>query len=332
MPMPRMLQRLTAWLISIAAVSAIVIFVGYQRRHPSTDDAYLQGYVISIAPQVSGPVLQVPVVDNQAVKKGELLFEIEPAPFQLALDDANARLAAARQQFEMATSEVKAAESLIENRKAAVANFQDQFDRLGALVKQGAETPIQFETVTSQLQAAQANLNAALDALQRAQIARGTEETNPQILSAKSAVAMAALNLSYCKVFAPCDGWVTNCVLAAGNYVTTGIPVFAMVQSGTFWLSANFRETEVSKIQPGMRARVTLRGYPGRAFEARVQGTAWAIYQQSLAKELVPVVNPTIDWVQLAQRFPVRIDLIDPPADLPLRVGASGSATILLEQ
>jgi multidrug resistance efflux pump len=150
------------------------------------------------------------------------------------------------------------------------------------------------------------------------------------LAEARAQLALAELNLSYTRVFAPVDGWVTNLTVARGTYVHIGDPLMAVVDSRTFWVSGYFKETLLGGIQPGDRARIVLMGHANAPLTGVVQGTGWGIFRSDGASnDLLPAVSPTIDWVRLAQRFPVRIEVVDNPGQIPLRIGATATVIIL---
>ncbi len=326
---PSLLLRVATGLLVVAAAWAAWQFWQYHVRHPATNDLYLEADILKIAPRVSGPLVAVHLVDNQHVAECDLLFEIDPTDFQQAVDAATANLARAKQQFEIRGEAIKAAEDIVDAKLADMENRRIIRDRARKLLEAGAGTQAEFDNANAGFRTADADLENAKQLLEEARIQRGTEETNPEIQAARTALAIANLQLGYTQVRAPVAGYVTNLNLPVGSYVTEGLPQVVLVKDGTWRATANFRETDLRRIQLGQKAVVHLKLYPGQPIEGSVEGIAWAVAQEDLSDGSVPVIAPTVDWVRLAMRFPVRIRLSDPPPDRPFRVGASGHVRIL---
>jgi len=323
-----LILRLVTVLLVIGALIAAALFWRHQVRFPSTKDLYIEADILYIAPRVSGPLVAVHVQDNQPVKTGDLLFEIDPTDFQKAVEGAQADLASAQLQFRMLGEAITAAEDSVDARLATFENQQIMLQRSRELLDSGAGTQEEFDNVNASFRRAKADLDSAKRNLEQLKVQRGTEETNPSIQAARVALEEAQLQLSYTKVSAPVDGYITNLNLPVGTYVTEGDSQLVLLKAGTWRAAANFKETDLRRIQIGDKARVFLKMYPGRPFEGTVQGIGWGVASEDLPSTEIPIISPTVDWVRLAQRFPVRIQLGDMPPDYPLRVGASGYVQI----
>lgn len=270
--------------VLLAVIAAVVLYQRYASR-PWTRDGQVRANIVGIAPRVAGPIIQIPITDNQPVKKGDLLFEIDPATFQAAVNDASAKL----QQAEAAR--LQAEQNLSRQTELYKTNVVGQQD---------------YQNAQDQYYGAAADVAAAQAQLQTAQ-----------------------LNLSYTKVFAPVDGYLTNVNTSPGTYVNAGEQLLALVDASSFWVAAYFKETEISSVQPGNPARITLMGHAGRSFSGVVESTGWAIFiSDGSTVELIPQVAQTIDWVRLPQRFPVRLKITGQPP-VPLRIGQTVSVVIL---
>jgi len=286
-----MKTRLFNYAITLALVG-FAVWAGvslYQRyiQNPWTRDSQVRANIVGIAPRVSGPIVQVAVHDNQEVKKGDLLFEIDPADFQAQLD--------------LATGQVLNAE----------ANFKQQrqnLDRQTDLYKTHVNALMDFQNAQDSFAAAEAQLAAA-----------------------KANMKLAALNLSYTRVCASVDGYVTNMNTSVGTYVTAGSQLMALVDTDSFWVAAYFKETQLPHIALGQKAKLTFMGYPGQPFEGVVRSIGWGVYVQdgsgSTSTGLLPSISQTIDWVRLPQRFAVRIQVVGSPP-VPLRIGQTVYAAI----
>jgi multidrug resistance efflux pump len=273
----------TLVVVALALGAAYLLYHRYSVR-PWTRDAQVRANVVGIAPRVYGPIVQIPIKDNQPVKKGDLLFEIDPATYRAAVDDASAKVQQTAAQTLQAHQNLARQEELYKTKvvdQQTYQNAQDQYD------------------------SARANEAAA-----------------------KAQLQTAELNLRYTKVYAPVDGYLTNVRTSAGTYVNAGEELLALVDARSFWVAAYFKETQISNVKPGDKVKVTLMGYPRQPFEGVVESTGWAVLiQDGSTVKLIPQVAQTIDWVQLPQRFPVRVRITgQPPA--PLRIGQTTSVAI----
>ena len=286
-----------ARLLNLFVTLVIVCLAGwaawslYQRyvHDPWTRDSQVRANIVGIAPRVSGPIIHVAVHDNQQIKVGDLLFEIDPTDF-------NAQLNVAAGQ--------------VLNSEANLKQRQQDLDRQSALYKTHVVAEQDFQNAQDNFSAGQA-----------------------QLVSAKANLELARLNLSYTKVFSPVDGYVTNMNTSEGTYVTAGKQLLALVDASSFWIAAYFKETQLAHIQIGQKANLSLMGYK-QQFQGVVRSIGWGIYVQdgsgSDATGLLPLVNQTVDWVRLPQRFPVRIE----PAGTPpvsLRIGQTVSVALTPE-
>ena len=273
----------------IVVVSAVVITLyvwGIIERHPRTDDATARANVVGIAPRVSGQTLKLNVQDNQAVKEGDVLFEIDPEDYRLILEKAKAELATLDQQL---------------------AQAQDTLRRLEPLLPHGFTTA---------------------DTVDKARTAVTTLQAQRQ--GAIASINLEELHLSYCKVIAPFSGRVINLNISAGAHVTAGVPVFSLLDTRKWYVIANFREAEVRHMAPGSEAIVFLSSAPNQRFRGKVEGIGWAVKPEGeidLPASGVPYVKRELNWVRVAQRFPVRIEVENPDQNL-FRMGASAVAII----
>jgi multidrug efflux system membrane fusion protein len=283
----RKFVRKVVSVVLIAGAVLITLYVwGIIERHPRTDDAAARANVVGLAPRVSGQILKLSVQDNQAVKEGDVLFEIDPEDYRLILEKAKADLAALDRQ---------------------IAQAHDTLRRLEPLLPHGFATA---ETVDK---------------------ARTAEETlRAQRDGAVAAINLEELHLSYCKVIAPFSGRVINLNISAGAHVTAGVPVFSLLDTSKWYVVANFREAEIRHMAPGSEAIVYLSSAPNQRFRGKVQGIGWAVKPEGeidLPPSGVPYVKRELNWVRVAQRFPVRIEVENPDEDL-FRMGASAVAII----
>ena len=327
----RVLGRAIGAAIIVATVLVTLWVLDLNRRFPRTDDAYVRANLVGIAPHVSGPIVELPVVDNQTVKAGDLLFVVDPRPYQVTLDRARAELAVVESQISAQQSAIAAAEAEVKRREAESWYAADYLRRVEPLLKKQYVTTDKVEDARSKQRAAAAAHEQARHELTRAkELLAQFGELNARRQAAQAAVGDAELNVGYCWVRAPFDGYITNLNISVGQYARQGEQVLALVDGRSWYVLANFRETFLDAIRPGMEADVYLMSYPGHRFRGVVQGTGWAIHPPDGATVgVLPEVQPTLNWVRLAQRFQVRIKLQDPDPEQPFRMGATAVVTIL---
>jgi len=311
---------------------------GVSEHHPRTDDASARANVVGIAPRVRGHIVKLRVQDNQAVQSGEVLFEIDPEDYALALEKAKAELATLDQRIEVARAQdaelkfqIKAAEAGVERGKAELKQAGDTLERMRPLLPDGFTKADDVDKAATAKRVAAAALAAEEERLNQARTALSTLATLiAQRPGAVAAVDLAALDLSYCKVMAPFPGRVVNLNISAGAYATIGIPVFSLLDTRKWYVMANFREAEVRHMAPGSEAIVYLSSAPNLRFRGKVQGIGWAVVPEGeidLPPAGVPYVKRELNWVRVAQRFPVRIEVENPDPAL-FRMGASAAAII----
>ncbi|HXM04159.1 MAG TPA: HlyD family secretion protein [Chthoniobacterales bacterium] len=288
-PVPKKRKPVLGLIIGVASpVLAFILSLAawnFNEQHPRTDDAVVRANLIGIAPRVSGPIIKVCMRDNQFVKSGDLLFEIDPADFKTALDSARAS---------------------VSNLQANLLQKRQDFDRETELFQRRVDSKQQFQDAQNAFTGAQAQLDSARANLQQAN-----------------------LNLGYTKVFAPFDGEVVSLNISEGYYATAGTTVFDFLDARKWYVLANFRERELKSIRPGMTAEVYLWSNPDRRFEGIVEGISPAAVSPDDNSQVsgVPSIQRDLNWVRIAQRFPVRI-LMENPDPRVFRMGTTAVTTI----
>lgn len=318
------------WLALAAVVVATVAGAFLYWRHavlyPSTENAYTGSNIVRVASEVSGPVIHVYVRTDERVNSGDPLFDIDPILYDAALRNARAQFDAAADAAGTAGESLKkAADTLEEKRDAledALKTYRDAKDA------QAPEAP-----PSDQLKAAENAWQEALKAYQEAEDAFNKEQdkkltvTTPtvQLRAASAQLSKATHDRVETHATSPSDGIVSNVTLRPGATVQAGQPLFAIIEANRWWVDANFKETDLARVKVGQPAEVRLDMYPDTTFK----GTVESISAGSGASfSVLPPENASGNWVKVTQRFPVRITLTDPPADKPLRVGASAWVTI----
>ena len=325
-------RRIVIVVLSIALAGVLgALYYRHYGLYPSTDDAYVDADVVQIVAQVSGPLVNLAVSDNQAVEAGDLLFEIDPRPFQIAVENAKAQVDKTGQNVSAQSDSVASAEAQFQRAQAALRLAKVQFQRVAPLAEQGAVPYQDRDKAQAQLDEARSGLAKAQAQLTKTQHELGEMgASNADTRMAIAQLESAQLQLSYCRVTAPVNGYVTNLTLSRGSYANVGSPILSLVDTDSWRVVAYLKETQLRRIQPGQTAIVHLPAYPGVRFDGRVQGIGWGIQQQDGATgaEGLPSVSPTVDWVRMAQRFPVRITLVDRDPAHPLRKGMSATLRI----
>jgi multidrug efflux system membrane fusion protein len=327
--------RIAGMTLATAVYAATIVLALYVTRiyflFPQTDDAYVRANTIGIAPHISGPIVELPIRDNQQVKKGDLLFVVDSRPYQADLSAAEANVDLTNLQIGAFDNTIAAAKARATQLEADRAYDQQYLGRLIPLLPENFVTANDVSNARSKLAAATAAVANARSEVARASNELGTYgDINARRKAAEAAAYKARLNVEYCYVHAPFDGYVTNLNIAVGQYANEGKQVVSLVDDRNWYVMANFRETFLARIQPGMSARVFLLGYPNVRFRGRVEGVGWALFQDNGASvEGLPRVEPTLNWVRLAQRFPVRVTLEDHDPHYPFRMGETAVVTIM---
>jgi multidrug efflux system membrane fusion protein len=334
MPRAPLAAQLVGRLLGLAIMAGAIAAAAYVGMlyyvYPRTDDAYVRANSVGIAPHVGGPIVKLPVVDNQHVKEGDLLFVVDPRPYRSALDAAQAKLDLTNLEIKALQDAIAAAQAEQKRRAADAAYAAQYLARIEPLLKRHFVTANDVFDARSKARAAQAAVDNARSAVRQAHNQLGQYgDINARRKAAEAAVYDAKLNVDYCYVRAPFDGYVTNLNIAVGQYANEGREVLSLIDNRTWYVMANFRETFLSHIRPGMSAEVFLLSYPNRRFRGRVQGIGWGLYQENGATVAgLPQVEPTLNWVRLSQRFPVRVILGPNNPEYPFRMGQTAVVTI----
>jgi membrane fusion protein (multidrug efflux system) len=294
----------------------------------STDDAQVKQDIVSVSPQVAGPVQQVFVRNGTRVKKGDLLFRIDPAPFQVALEQAQAQLANARLQTSQLRTQAAGTGADITGAAANLKIKQNAFARQQALLKKGFTTRADYEDALNEVRTAETELADARARAANAHAAIAPGE-QPSIAQAQAAVDKAKLDLERTYIRAPMDGVVENADnLQIGQMAVTGVGMLSLVHSTSAWVEANFKEKDVGRMVPGQRAKIEVDAYPGIDFPAHVQSVGAGTGSEF---SLLPAQNANGNWVKVTQRVPIRI-VFDGNPSKPMIAGLSVNATVYFDK
>jgi membrane fusion protein (multidrug efflux system) len=309
----------------IAAVG-LYLWLG-SGRYVSTDNAYVQQDKIAVTAEIAGPIAEVVVKENQRVKKGDLLFRIDPRPYRIALQQAEAQIAAAQVRVHELEAETAGTGADIKGATANLGFAERAFERQAELLRRGFTTRARYDEAQHAVQEARERLaNARAEAeIKQAALSQGPAEAQPAVASALAARAKALLDLQRTEVHAPADGFVTQTDrLQVGNAVLPGLAVVTIVRSGDTWIEANYKETDLAKMAPGQPAEVKLDAYPS----AKIRGHVASIGRGTGSEfSILPAQNASGNWVKVTQRVPVRI-VIDGEPQRPLIAGLSAEVTV----
>ena len=294
----------------------------------STDDAQVKQDIVSVSPQVNGQVVQVFVRNGAKVKRGDLLFRIDPQPYRVALEQAQAQLANAQLQTQVLRTTAAGTSGDITGAEANLAIKRNALGRQQALLRQGFTTKADYEDALNEVKTAETQLAdaRARSANASAAVAPGEQ---PQIAQARAAVDKARLDLERTDVLAPMDGVIENAdKLQVGQMAVTGIGMVSLVHSSNAWVEANFKEKDVGRMVPGERAIVEVDAYSGQKFEGYVQSIGAGTGSEF---SLLPAQNANGNWVKVTQRVPVRIAFKGMPSK-PMIAGLSVTAKVIFDQ
>ncbi len=334
-PPARKKKRKLQLIIGIATLVILVLVVFYYINciapYEDTDDAFIDGYVTLISPRVAGPVTKLLITDNQEVKAGDVLVEIDPSDYQATVAQAKADLAAAQSQLISAQAQVLVSESKVTQAKAAVTSAEAQNDRANADLKRyqsvesRAISKTDFDQTQAQARSAVASLESANSQVKAADAdvalsQAGVETANASIKQAEAKLQLAELNLSYTKIIAPFDGRITARSVQLGNYVQPGLALFALVPRDV-WVTANFKETQLTHMQPGQPVTIHVDAYPAHNFKGKVDSLQAGTGARF---SLLPPENAVGNYVKVVQRVPVKIIFDEElPTNLDISPGMS---------
>jgi membrane fusion protein (multidrug efflux system) len=328
-------RRITWRRILLLIGPIVLVVVGgvyyiFSGRYVSTDDAYIKSRILSVTATVPGQVVQVPVNDNQAVKKGDVLVVIDPAPYQQRLLSAEADLARAVQNADQLRAQVRSRQQDVLQANADTDYARKEFARQSPLVASGAvaksfNDKAQRDLISAQARAASLTHQIDADLAQLGGNIDTPDTKLPAYLAALAARDIAAYNLDHATIKAAADGRVGAVTVRTGEYVQAGQNLFPQIMTSDTWIEANVRETDLTHVRDGQPATFTVDAYPGHTFKAKVQS-----FSPATGSELsvLPAENATGNWVKIVQRLPLKLTPELEAGDPPLRTGLSVNVDI----
>ncbi|MFZ1742371.1 MAG: HlyD family secretion protein, partial [Pontixanthobacter sp.] len=321
-------------LVLMLSVPLLIALVGgyfwmISGRSVETDNAYVQQDKLSIAAEIGGRIITVAVAENQQVKKGDLLFVIDPEPFKLAIRQADASIASAQVDVQSQATDYQATSVNISAAREDIAFAQSKLERQKALWDRGFTTRADYDAAQHAVAQAQEQLRVAVSAAAQAKAKLATAPSlpgqNPAVAAARVNREQAMLNLSRTEVRAPMDGRVTQADrLIKGQLMISGLPALTLVADKKSWIEANFKETDLANMQIGQKAKIKFDAYPELVLEGHVASIGAGTGSEF---SILPAQNATGNWVKVTQRVPVRI-AIDSQSSRALIAGLSATVTV----
>jgi membrane fusion protein (multidrug efflux system) len=319
-------RRLLLALGPIAVVAISSYFYLNGGRFQGTDNAYIKAHMTSISPEISGRVVQVPVHENQVVKQGEILLQIDPEPLTIALTGAQAELASVRNDIDAEKAAYRQRQTDLQMANDNVGLAKREFARREKLFNAKTISESDYDEARNSYSVAQAQMSGVKQDIQRilSDLSGNPDiapEDHPKVQAAQAKVDQAALDLRRATITAPGDGIVSQIDnIRPGTYLTAGRPAFSLVSNNDLWIDANLKETDLTFVKTGQEATISVDTYPGVEFVAEVESIGAGTGSEFSA---LPAQNATGNWVKVVQRIPVRLKLEPKPDQPQLRAGMS---------
>lgn len=303
------------------------------KTHITTDNAFIEAHIHPVSPRVPGTVTTVYVHDNQLVKKGEPLVELDPADYDVRVQVASADLDMARNETSGDYAQVEAARAMVAHGRAGLDQAELDFKRGNALYAKEVIPREQLDRLETARRVAAAQLREAEEGVRKAQAQLGLARSGgkeARVAQREAKLREATLSLSYTRIVSPADGYVTRKSVEPGTTIQAGQPLMAVVALDDAWVTANYKESQLSHMKPGQRVTFIVDAYPSRTFTGRVESI---MAGTGAAFSLLPPENATGNYVKVVQRVPVKI-VVDPESDPQhlLRVGMSVVPTVMVER
>lgn len=330
------IARLTGWAIIAAAAVAITLAAREIDQRPRTTAAEIEAPVVHVSASVPGRVLDIKVANNAAVKGGDILFAIDPAPYKLRVEQARAEVKAAESEVAQGTRNLSGqranAAVALEQVKRAEENLalaESTLARLEPLLPRGFVTAQQVDQARTSRNDARISLDQAFTQARGTSDVVGTLDTRQaQLDVARASLALAEYNLANTVVLAPFGGKITGFKLAVGEYVVTGQTVAVLIDTANWEAVANFREVDLGNIKVGSKATVFVMTDQSVRMRGVVESIGWGVRSdETVVLRGLPLVEKSLNWVRVARRYPVTVKLLDAPERL-LRIGASAIVVV----
>lgn len=309
--------------VIVALAAAYQIFTSFVAY---TDDAYVRSDLISIAPEVTGRIIAVHVVDNQDVKPGDKLASIDPEPFILDVNQRKADVAQAEAFVQTAEDELRTAKAMLDQSASARTYAEQTQRRLDDLVRTNNAPRAELDKANDELRRADAEMVISRSVIEKSQ--SNIIAQRAAVNRAAAALATAQWRLSRTEIVAPSAGSIVHLTLRVGDTATAEVPLIGIVDASSWRIIANYKQDYIRSLEIGGTAWVWLDTQPWRFHRARIGGIARGISREQGEVKLLPYVAPTTDWIRLQRRFPVTLFLVDPPPGGRLYMGADARTVI----
>jgi multidrug efflux system membrane fusion protein len=291
-----------------------------------TDDAYVRSDLVAVAPEITGPIIAVHVVDNQEIKKGDRLVSIDPVPFQLELNKRKAQVDEATSQLKVAQEELGTAQAGLAKATSAQTYAAQEQSRYADLARDNYAPRAELDRANNELRRAEAEMTIMQVAIAKSQTSIAVHQAAVDL--AKADLALAEWRLSRTEVLSPNDGAITNLTIRKGDTATVNVPMIGIVDAHGWRIIANYKQYYVRSFAVGETAWVWLDSAPWKLHRAKITGVARGFSRDPQAPMLLPYVAPTTDWIRLQRRIPVTIVLDEPPPGGKLYMGADARTLI----
>ncbi|MEA2811718.1 MAG: rane fusion protein multidrug efflux system [Rhodospirillaceae bacterium] len=291
-----------------------------------TDDAYVRSDLVAVAPEVTGPIIALYIVDNQQIKKGDKLFTIDPVPFQLEVNQRQAQIEEQTALVKVAQEELATARAALEAATSSHTYAVEQQARYAVLAAENNAPRAELDRANNELRRATAEMTISQVAIAKALTSINVHQAALDV--AKADKATAEWKLSRTDVVSPTDGTINNLTVRIGDTATVSIPNIGIVDANAWRIIANYKQYYIRSFEVGETAWVWLDSAPWKFHRARITGIARGISRDTQMPMLLPYVAPTTDWIRLQRRIPVTIVLVDPPPDARLYMGADARTVI----
>ncbi|HJO92317.1 MAG TPA: HlyD family secretion protein [Victivallales bacterium] len=312
--------------VIIAVIGIYFVFHGWVFAY--TSDAYIRAHMVVVTPRVKGHIQNIYVKDNQYVKKGTLLMQLDPYPYQLMLNVKKSSLRQEKSQLKILYTRYE----LAQKKLKFIANEYNvallNFERYKKLSVTGAVSKQSYEEKISELDDARNKLTEGKEQCQYWEEMINSQEIS--IDSIKSQVAMAEYRLEQAQIYAPADGYITNFNVRPGDYAGEGEPMFVLIQDGYWWVMSNYKESVIRHIKPEQKVYIYTDMHPFRLFKGTVEFIGRGTSRTKDKTKLLPYIEPTTDWIRLQRRFSVRIKFDNLPKDIKFAEGANARTFIVL--
>jgi len=327
----KLLLRLVLLIVVIGAIGFGIWYYTIGRWYEGTDDAYVNGNVVQITPQVAGTVVRINADDGNLVHKGDVLVEIDGSDARIALQQAEAQLARSVRQVRGLYSNVESGQAVVAAQKVSLDRARADYARRQGLVASGAISAEELAHARDALAGAESQLASTQQQLSttRALVDETVIAKHPDVLAAAAALRTAYLNDARSKIYAPVDGYVAKRSVQVGQRLQPGAPLMAVVPLHQVWVDANFKETQLAHMRIGQPVTLKSDLYGSKVeFKGKVQSLGVGT---GSAFSLLPAQNATGNWIKIVQRIPVRIELDAKELDKnPLRIGLSMAVDVNL--